>query len=65
MFIGPGHSVRVNFRKETKPGLEAVAFPVSRVSPQPWRSVGLPWRAGSSYTILTSLATKVGIQKSP
>lgn len=64
MFTGPGHSVHVNFRKETRPGLRAVAFPGSRVSPQTCRSAG-PWgRIVFPYTILASLATKVGIQKS-
>lgn len=70
MFMGPGHSVHVNFRKETKAGLEQVAFPGSRVSPQTCRSAACPWRTVSqwptarSYPTLASLATEVGIQQS-
>lgn len=63
MFIGPGHSIHVNFRKETKAGFVQFAFPGSRVSPQLCRTVSqrpIPW----SYPTLASLATEVGVQQS-
>lgn len=61
-------SVHVNFRKDARPGLVAVALPVSQGSPQRCGSAGphgsLAPSQSAPRSILASLATQVDIQKS-
>ena len=62
VFIGLGHSGRVNFRKETKPGLQQLLFQLGVSIHRPAEAQDP--QGGLSQQSPQSCTAKVGIQKS-